>query len=169
MSEHDDHTAIPVDQPRDWLNDQTDYQQCFVCGQRNPFGLHLHFQSEGERVITEFTGDERHQSFPGIIHGGIQAAMLDETMGRITVLEHRWVMTARLELRYRAPARINVPLRIQAEATLIRPRIVKVHGWICEVAHPEIICCEADGTFMPLADSVRDQAISDFPGLGSFF
>ena len=59
------------------LNDTTDYQRCFVCGQRNPFGLHLVFRREHDTVVADFQPREEHQGFPGVIHGGIVAAVLD--------------------------------------------------------------------------------------------
>lgn len=153
----------------DWLNDGTDFQRCFVCGQRNPYGLHLHFRNEGAQIVADFTGDDRHQGFPGVVHGGILAAILDETMGRVSVLEHRWVMTARLELRYRAPAPIGVALRVHAEALDSRARMVRVKGVIAHADDPSVICCEAEGTFLPLPGEVRAQAIEQYPGLGDFF
>ncbi len=152
-----------------WLNDTTEFQQCFVCGARNPIGLHLHFRNEGDLIVAEFTGDSRHQGFPGVVHGGILASLLDEAMGRVSVLEKRWVMTARLELRYRAPARLGVPLRVAARATDSRPRLVRVRGWVSPVAEPDTVICEAEGAFLPLPAEMRDQAVADFPGLDDFF
>jgi len=152
-----------------WLNDNTEYQRCFVCGQQNPFGLQLIYHNEGSRIMADFTSEERHQGFPGVVHGGILAAILDETMGRVTVLEHRWVMTGRLELRYRAPARVGVTLRAYAEATDSRARMVRAKGWITAIDAPDIIICEAEGTFLPLAEDVRQQAITDWPSLNGFF
>ena len=152
-----------------WLNDNTDFQRCFVCGQRNPFGLHLHFHNEGAHIVAEFTGDDRHQGFPGVVHGGILAAILDEAMGRVSVLEHRWVMTARLELRYRAPAPIGVALQVRAEATDSRTRMIRVKGQVVRADDPTVVCCEAEGTFLPLPREVRDEAVEQYPGLGDFF
>ncbi len=153
----------------DWLNDHTDFQRCFVCGQRNPFGLQLIFRSEGAQIMADFSVGEGHQGFPGVAHGGVLASILDETMGRVPVLEHRWVMTARLELRYRAPAPINTPLLVRAEATDDRLRMVRVKGQIVLAEHPETVVCEAEGTFLPLPPEVRDQAIAQYPGLADFF
>lgn len=152
-----------------WLNDESEFQRCFVCGQRNPCGLHLRFRNEGERIVADFVGDEQHQGFPGVVHGGILASILDEAMGRVSVLEHRWVMTARLELRYRAPAPIGQPLRVYAEALDSRARMIRVKGWVARVGETETIVCEAEGTFLPLPDDVRDKAVGDWPGLSSFF
>lgn len=152
-----------------WLNDTSEYQQCFACGQRNPFGLHLHYATDGKRILTTFTGEERHMGFPGVVHGGILATILDETMGRISVFEERWVMTARLDLRYRAPAPIGMPLQSIAEVIETRSRMIKVKGWIASQEHPDLIFCEADGIFMPLPDSIREDAMAKWPDLESFF
>lgn len=167
MTDHDHDLAAEVHAT--WLNDNTDFQRCFVCGQQNPFGLHLVFRNEGERIITDFTPNASHQGFPGVCHGGILAAILDETMGRVTVLEHRWVMTGRLELRYRAPALVGVPLVATAEAVDSRARMVRVKGWLARQDDPTVIVCEAEGTFLPLPAEVRAQAIAQFPGLSDFF
>ncbi|MBA3824396.1 MAG: PaaI family thioesterase [Ktedonobacterales bacterium] len=152
-----------------WLNDDTDFQQCFVCGQRNPFGLQLVFRSDGTRIMADFMGEARHQGFPGVVHGGILASILDEAMGRVSVLEHRWAMTGKLELRYRAPAPINVTLRVFAEATDSRSRLIRVKGWIARVDDPSVIVCEAEGLFLPLPKKVRDEAVANYPGLADFF
>src|SRR5947209_5465879 len=105
----------PVDSgreiPDDWLNDYTNYQRCYVCGQQNDSGLRTVFRQEGDRIVTTFTGDERHQGYPGVVHGGILASILDETLGRTALFERAWVMTGRLEGRNRSPAKIGDELQ----------------------------------------------------------
>lgn len=153
----------------DWLNDNSDYQRCFVCGTRNPFGLHLHFRTDGQRVLADFTGEERHQGFPGVVHGGILATLLDETMGRVPVLDRAWVMTGRLDLRFRLPAPVGVPLVITAEAIHIRPMAARIRGWISRADDPSASFCTAEGLFLPLPGEVRDEAVERFPGLAGYF
>jgi acyl-coenzyme A thioesterase PaaI-like protein len=84
---------------------------CFVCGTQNPHGLGLQFFDDGKTVWTELTAAEHHQSWPGVLHGGIIAAVLDETIGRVAFLHDRWVHTARLVTRYVKPAPLGEPLR----------------------------------------------------------
>src|SRR2546421_5116698 len=62
---------------------------CFVCGDRNHAGLAVRFYVEGERVVTRFTPREEHMGFNGITHGGIIAALLDETMGWAPAVANR--------------------------------------------------------------------------------
>ena len=88
----------------DRLNDTSEYQACFGCGARNTVGLQLVFRQEGEEILTEFTPDVRFQGFPNVVHGGVIATLLDETLSRTSTLGGRWMMTARLDIRYRRPA-----------------------------------------------------------------
>ncbi len=155
--------------PDAWLNDSSSYQRCFVCGQQNIAGLQLVFTSDGNKILADFTLDERFQGFPGVAHGGILAAILDETLGRVTVPERRWVMTAKLDLRYRRPAPIHVPLRVYAEAVDARERLVRAKGYILAVGAEKTVFCEAEGLFMPLPETVRKQAVTQWPGLEDFF
>ena len=52
---------------------------CFVCGVNNPIGLHLDFWMDGEQVWTDFTPGREHQGYPGVMHGGLVATLLDES------------------------------------------------------------------------------------------
>ena len=99
------------------LNDETDYGLCFACGPRNVRGLQLRFEREGDRVITVFRGREEHQGFPGYIHGGVITTLLDEVMSRISLLENRWTMTARMDVRFRHPVHVGQEMKVVAEKT----------------------------------------------------
>lgn len=64
-------------------NRQPNSRHCFVCGVENPHGLHLTFkQTAPDEVTVEYTVPEHFQGYPGVVHGGIVAAMLDEVAGR---------------------------------------------------------------------------------------
>ena len=51
------------------LNDVTDYGLCFACGPRNPYGLKLHMERDGNRVVSKFTALQEYQGFPGYLPG----------------------------------------------------------------------------------------------------
>ena len=49
---------------------------CFVCGLENTGGLCLHFYDDGrDTVWSQFVVADQHQGFPGVVHGGISAAI----------------------------------------------------------------------------------------------
>lgn len=95
---------------------QPNSKHCFVCGVENNFGLRLNFYDTAPgRVEADWTVTDHFQGFPGIVHGGILASVLDEAATR-TVFgadgSTRMVVTASLEVRYRKPVPLNHPLRV---------------------------------------------------------
>ena len=53
---------------------------CFACDPRNERGLRLKFFSDDEKgeVFTKIVPEKHFEGFPGILHGGIQCALVDE-------------------------------------------------------------------------------------------
>jgi acyl-coenzyme A thioesterase PaaI-like protein len=155
-----EHGSRPAD---DRLNDRTDYQLCFACGARNPSGLGLVFWREGDEIVTEFTAAERYQGFPGVVHGGVIATLLDETLERLGTLEGRWLMTGRLEIRYRRAAPIGRPLRVGARLVSSRARALVATAVVSLAGEPDGIIAAAQGTFLPLPPDVAQHVASAYP------
>jgi acyl-coenzyme A thioesterase PaaI-like protein len=153
----------------DRLNDTSAYQRCFACGARNMAGLRLVFRQEGEEIVTEFTPGERFQGFPGVVHGGILATLLDETLSRTATVEGRWMMTGRLEIRYRGPAPVGRALRVTARTISSRARMVRASGEIRLADAPATLIATADGTFLPVPPHYQDDVVERYPELAGFF
>lgn len=153
------------------LNDTTDYQRCFVCGQRNPFGLHLVFRIDNNSIVAEFQPREEHQGFPGVIHGGIVAAVLDEALGRTSVLaaNPEWTMTGRLEVRYRRYVPYGPLLRVRASLGTQRRSMIQASGVVTLADDESLTLAEAQGTFLSLSTEMVDKLMQDYPGLRGFF
>jgi acyl-coenzyme A thioesterase PaaI-like protein len=152
------------------LNDTTDYQRCFVCGQRNPYGLHLVFRLEDNTIITDFQPREEHQGFPGVIHGGIVAAVLDEALGRTSLLGSNpdWTMTGRLEVRYRRYVPYGPLLRVRALLVRERRMMLQASGVLTLADDESTLLAEAQGTFLPLSSEVTGTILKDYPELQRF-
>lgn len=153
------------------LNDTSDYQLCFACGQRNPYGLHLIFRQEGDSIVTDFMPREEHQGFPGVIHGGIVATLMDEALNRTTLLSNdpAWSMTGRLEVRYRQYVPYGKTLRIRARLDKQRGRMLQAHGTLTPADDESSVLAEAQGTFMTLSEDMQNQIMQDYPVMRSFF
>lgn len=90
--------------------------QCFACGRNNPFGLKLEwFNNYDEKCVeTSFTLDDNYCSYPGTVHGGILATILDETSGRAVLLDNnfeRLMVTLKMEVVYKKNTPTNTPLK----------------------------------------------------------
>ncbi len=153
------------------LNDTTSYQRCFACGQRNPYGIHMVFRLEDNAVVSDFSPREEHQGFPGMIHGGIVAVVLDEALNRTSLLaEHpAWTMTGRLDIRYRRYVPYGPLLRVRATLGMQRGRMVQAGGKLTLAADESIVFAEAQGSFMALDVEALDKAAEDYPELRAFF
>jgi acyl-coenzyme A thioesterase PaaI-like protein len=98
---------------------QPNSRHCFVCGIANPFGLGLRFyQTDLGEVAADATVPEHFQGYPGIVHGGVVAAMLDEIAGRAHMGGDppRFMFTAKMDIRYRKNVPVGQPLRLIGRA-----------------------------------------------------
>ena len=97
------------------LTKQPNSKHCFVCGVENHSGLRMAFYHDANgSVIAEVTVPEQFQGYPGTVHGGIVAAMLDEVATRAAMVEdpNDFKVTARMTLRYRKNVPTGEPLQI---------------------------------------------------------
>lgn len=133
---------------------QPNSDMCFVCGRKNPAGLYMRFFDNGkDEVLSEYTVAERYQSYPGIVHGGILASMLDEVVGRVAMIgdHHHFMVSVKLQVLYRHPVPVETPLIIRGRIIHLRGRLGKAQGEI--ILPNNKIACEAAIT---LADVPAD-------------
>lgn len=110
---------------------QPNSDHCFVCGRLNPHGLHMTFFDNGsDEVYADHTVAAAYEGYPGLVHGGIVAAMLDEVVGRVAMIgdHHHFMMTVRLDLKYRHPVPTETPLHLVGRAVRLRGRLGKAVG-----------------------------------------
>jgi uncharacterized protein (TIGR00369 family) len=97
------------------MRKQPNSRMCFVCGRQNPVGLKIDFYEDAEdkQVRSELTVPDEYQGYPGVVHGGIVAAILDEVSGRAIMMggyDEYLMATLRLTIRYRRPTPTGTPL-----------------------------------------------------------
>jgi uncharacterized protein (TIGR00369 family) len=102
----------------DWIVNDGPQDYCFGCGQQNESGLRLRYRRIGESSVeAEYSVPQHFRGAEGVVHGGVQAALLDEIMGLAvhTFLageEHR-IVTAEMSVRYRKSTPIETLLTIR--------------------------------------------------------
>ena len=79
-----------------------------------------------ETYDSEVTFGVHHQGGPGIAHGGIVGAALDEACGLLATWHRFPTVTARIAIRYRKPAPINRPLQVTAKVDTDRGRRIEI-------------------------------------------
>ena len=102
---------------------------CFACHPNNTHGLRLRFfanEDTGE-VFTKIEPESYFNGFPGILHGGIQCALVDEVaywamFDRIKKIG----LTNKIDIEYLKPVPMNVELTVTARLKEIKKRRVTV-------------------------------------------
>lgn len=99
------------------LKNLEDNDMCFACGKENERGLHLNFSfSEQEkRIETTFVPSDIYQGWKGVLHGGIIATLLDESMAKLAQRLGYSALTASLDIRFKNVAKTSDPLHVSAE------------------------------------------------------
>ncbi len=117
-----------MSEPSPVVIDRMGVSRCFGCGQANDNGLKLNFwQYPDGTVETRHQTASHHCGLDTVVHGGIQATILDEVMGVMAQLslptdaDDLACVTAEMHLSYKRP----VPL---AEQVLARATLVEVDG-----------------------------------------
>lgn len=116
--------------PKVTLNTDLNEGYCFGCGTNNPIGMKLKFTRDGETLRTEYKPDKMFQGWPGLLHGGIAATLLDEVMSNVAYATGKTCLTAEMDLRQRQPIKIDETLIITAWITRHRSKIIETAGKI---------------------------------------
>ncbi|MCD8372626.1 MAG: PaaI family thioesterase [Clostridia bacterium] len=110
-------------------------RMCAVCGLDNVYGLRAPFYTmEDGSVVTLFTYRPEHQSYPGRVHGGLIASMLDELglrgLWAKEGAEISWGVTTSIEVKYRKPVPYNEQLIGRGVVIKDTPHFFTVHSTI---------------------------------------
>jgi len=137
--------------------------KCFVCGPNNPKGLHLKFYCSDHRTVTtELVPPQEWNGWEGLMHGGLQCVLLDETVAwTVAGLIHKdFAVTTTLEVRYRKPVRLNQRLTLlgrvlwQSErGSRVEARILGQDGEVLSEATAKVVHMN-EKLFEKMIDSV---------------
>lgn len=106
------------------------HPHCVACGSTH--GTKLHFVAlEDGTVEAVFQGGGLYQGYPGVLHGGVIATLLDAAMTNCLFSQGHVAMTAELAVRYHRPVEVS-------QGCTVRARLERTWGPLY-VLHSEII------------------------------
>lgn len=80
------------------------HSNCVVCGRKNPSGLKMRFTlSADASVRSAFYCSKALEGYPGRLHGGVIASVLDGAMTHYLFRRHHTGVTVELNIRYKHP------------------------------------------------------------------
>lgn len=112
------------------MNKLEDDHHCFVCGEKNPHGLHLKFSLHEGKVSSEFIPQKIHQGYKDIVHGGIISTIIDEAMVKAALMQGLPAITAEITVRFRNPLIVGEKAIIEATITNMNKRIIETSARI---------------------------------------
>ena len=116
------------------------------------------FDNGKDEVYAEQSVPELYHSYPGLVHGGIVAAMLDECVGRVALIgdHHHFMVSVKLEVKFRHPVPTETPLRIAGRIVKLRGRLGKAVG---ELTLPDgTVAAQTAMTLADLPKAIRQKA-----------
>jgi acyl-coenzyme A thioesterase PaaI-like protein len=144
--------------PQNVTGKQHNSKMCFVCGLKNTAGLKASFyEVESNQLVALFTPCEEHQGYPGRLHGGLAATILDETIGRAMNINQNeiWGVTVDFQVRYKKPVPLDTELRVVGRITNENRRLFEGTG---EILLPDgQVAVEGQGKYIKLPlDEIAD-------------
>jgi len=141
---------------------------CFGCSPANPMGLQMEFFTEGDEVLCMWDPDEHFQGFHDVLHGGVQATMMDEIAS--------WVVFVKLDtagVTYQLTTRFRKPVLISKGSVTVRATLVRQQKRIAEIEvrlydGEGTLCAESQANYFVMP---REKAVQElhFPGKEAFF
>ena len=106
------------------------YSNCFVCGNKNEYGLKVDFFYDKGLSRAEYVAGEKFQGYKDILHGGIISALLDEVMIKAVIARGILAVTAEIQVKFIKPVRIGEKLLLEGKITGEQKKIFTAEGTV---------------------------------------
>jgi len=128
------------------------HPKCVVCSRTNAKGLQVSFEVRKDgSVQADFPCDEAYEGYPGVLHGGVIASILDGAMGHCIFARGQAAVTVEMTTRFRHPV-------ITGRQATVSARIVRISYPLyvleAEVVQEGEIKATAQGKFYEQPDLV---------------
>ena len=117
-----------------------DDRVCFVCGEKNPFGLKLRIRTDAERgeSTAEVTFRDDFQGWTKVVHGGLLATVLDEAMIYAAGAKGLLCVTGEITVRFIKPASTGVAYSLKGRFVEDKGRIVLAESELLDSAGEQV-------------------------------
>ncbi|WP_448626675.1 PaaI family thioesterase [Geodermatophilus sp. URMC 64] len=151
------------------LDDPVAFRRVYnpVTGVGSAFAPPLRIRHEGDEVVARTVLGLAYEGPPGFLHGGMSGLLMDQMLGSAVIAAGLWGMTVRLELDYRGPVPLDVPIELRGRVVEDAGRKTGAAGTIARADAPDGVLVEARGIFVaPRPEKVADYfgAVTDASG-----
>ena len=142
--------------------------QCFGCAPHNSNGLQMEFMEEGEYVLSEWIPKNYFQGYYQVLHGGIQATLMDEIASWLVQVKLKTAgVTSVMTVRYKKTVPIDKGnIRLRARLTGTRRNLADIH---VELFAPDgELGAEGDFVYFTFPQKMAVEKLH-YPGYEAFF
>jgi uncharacterized protein (TIGR00369 family) len=141
---------------------------CFGCCPDNPIGLKMNFVEEDEYVTSEWEPSEHYQGYLNVLHGGIQATLMDEIASWTVYVKTRTAgVTSAIHSRFIKPVYINKG-NIRLKCRLIKQEKKLATFEVQLFNSDNELCSESEIDYFIYPEQVARKRLY-FPDMDSFY
>lgn len=141
--------------------------QCFGCSPNNETGLRLEFWDDGEYVIARWIPSKSFEGFRNVLHGGIQATLLDEIASWVVQTRCKTVgVTSSMDIKFRFPVFVSegeITLRARIKETGTKLAIIEAEL----LGNDRKVCASAIVKYF-LFNAEKASEVYFYPGADAF-
>lgn len=149
-------------------NDDPNLYQCIGCSPFNPIGLKLEFWEDGDELYSEWEPKDQFMSWVHVLHGGIQATLLDEIAGWVIYIKCKTAgVTTSINVRYKEAVHTNQG-KVSLRARLVEQtkRTAKIEAKLFDGNGK--LCTEAELNYFIFPERIAREKFH-YPGIDAFF
>jgi uncharacterized protein (TIGR00369 family) len=146
---------------------QKDYN-CFGCSPDNNWGLRMRFFEDGEDVICSWDPRHNFQGYYNVLHGGIQATLMDEIASWVVQVKLCTAgVTARMETKYHKPVLMDkgdITLKARVKESRRRLAVIDVELFNSE----GVLCSSSVVSYITYPEEIARKKLN-YPDFKEFF
>ncbi len=141
---------------------------CFACSPFNESGLQLEFWEDGDDIVTKWNPCHMYEGWIGVLHGGIQATLLDEIGGWVVMLKLKTAgVTSDMHVEYLKPVKVKKgELTIRGRLDSQDGRTAKINASLYDIDGVE--CARASLSYFVFPERIA-KARYQYPGIEAFY
>jgi len=141
---------------------------CFGCSPFNEIGLQLEFWEDGDELMAKWQPRNSLEGWHNVIHGGIQASLLDELGGWIVLIKMKTAgVTSELNIKYLKPVNIlKGEITVRGKVTSVEKRLAKISATLLDGESQT--CATAEMVYFCFPENIA-KAKYHYPGHDAFY
>jgi uncharacterized protein (TIGR00369 family) len=141
---------------------------CFGCSPFNEIGLQMEFWEDGDSLVAKWQPRKSLEGWLGILHGGIQATLVDEMAGWVVLIKMKTAgVTSSLNVEYLKPVQISKgEITVIGKVTATEKRLATISCVLLDGNGEQ--CVKAEVGYFCFPENIA-RSKYNYPGIEAFY